>query len=61
MRRAEVRVEQPQLPLGIEVINLSNLAVGDTCIDINFERVQQQVIVAQSDNSRNGVRVYVHL
>jgi glycogen debranching enzyme len=59
--RKEVRVEQPQLPLGIEAISLSNLAVGDTCIDLNFERVQQQVIVARSGDSRSGVRVYVHL
>jgi glycogen debranching enzyme len=59
--RREVRVEKPQLPIGIEAISLRNLAVGDACIDLNFERVQHQVIVAPSGDSHSAVRVYLHL
>jgi len=41
----EVRIEKPQLPIGIEAINLSDIAAGDARIDLNFERVQQHIIV----------------
>jgi glycogen debranching enzyme len=59
--RKEVRIEKPRLPIGIEAINLSDLAVGDARIDLNFERVQQQIIVAPARDAASGVQVYVHL
>lgn len=59
--RREVRIEQPLLPNGIEAIHLTDIAVGDARIDLNFERVQQQVIVAPARDTRSGVQVYVHL
>ncbi|HYX75074.1 MAG TPA: amylo-alpha-1,6-glucosidase [Steroidobacteraceae bacterium] len=59
--RREVRIEQPLLPNGIEAIHLTDIAVGDARIDLNFERVQQQVIVASARDTRSGVQVYVHL
>jgi glycogen debranching enzyme len=59
--RKEVRIEKPRLPIGIEAIKLSDLAVGDARIDLNFERVQQQIIVAPARDAASGVQVYVHL
>jgi glycogen debranching enzyme len=59
--RKEVRVEQPLLPIGIEAIHLTDVAVGEARIDLKFERVQQQVIVAPARDTRSGVQVYVHL
>jgi glycogen debranching enzyme len=59
--RKEVRIEQPLLPNGIEAIRLTDVAVGEARIDLNFERVQQQVIVAPACDTRSGVQVYVHL
>ncbi len=59
--RKEVRIEQPLLPNGIEAIHLAQIAVGEARIDLNFERVQQQVIVAPAHDTRSGVQVYVHL
>jgi glycogen debranching enzyme len=59
--RKEVRIEQPQLPIGIETIHLADIAVGGARIDLSFERVQQQVIVAPAHDTRSGVQVYVHL
>jgi hypothetical protein len=35
--------------------------VGGARIDLSFERVQQQVIVAPTHGTRSGVQVYVHL
>jgi hypothetical protein len=35
--------------------------VGEARIDLKFERVQQQVIVAPARDTRSGVQVYVHL
>ena len=59
--RREIRIEKPLLPIGIEAIHLSEVAVGEIYIDLNFERVQQQVIVAPTGDARSGVQVYVHL
>jgi len=59
--RKEVRIEQPLLPIGIEAIHLTDVAVGEARIDLKFERVQQQVIVAPARDMRSGVQVYVHL
>jgi glycogen debranching enzyme len=59
--RKEVRIEQPLLPNGIEAIHLTDVAVGEARIDLNFERMQQQVIVAPARDTRSGVQVYVHL
>jgi len=59
--RKEVRIEQPLLPIGIEAIHLTDVAVGEARIDLKFERVQQQVIVAPARDTRSGVQVYVHL
>jgi hypothetical protein len=60
-RRKEVRIEQPLLPIGIEAMRLSGIAVGDACVDLSFQRVQQQVIVAHAQDQLSGVQVYVHL
>ena len=38
-----------------------SVKVGDACIDLSFQRVQQQVIVAPMQDLRSGVQVYVHL
>jgi glycogen debranching enzyme len=59
--RKELRIEKPSLPIGIEAIRVDNIAVGDARIDLRFERVQQQVIVAPSCDSGSGVQVSVHL
>lgn len=59
--RKEVRVEQPLLPIGIEAIHLTDVAVGEARIDLKFERMQQQVMVAPARDTRSGVQVYVHL
>jgi glycogen debranching enzyme len=59
--RREVHVEQPQLPIGIESIRLSDVTVGDVRIDLDFERVQHQVIVAPSRDTGTGVQIYVRL
>jgi hypothetical protein len=59
--RKEVRIEKPSLPIGIEAIRVDDIAVGDPRIDLRFERVQQQVIVAPACDSGSGVQEYVHL
>ena len=59
--RKEIRIEKPLLPIGIESIRLNEIAVGEARIDLSFERVQQQVIVAAARDALSGVKVYVHL
>jgi glycogen debranching enzyme len=60
-RRKEVRIEQPLLPIGIEAMHLNGIAVADARVDLSFQRVQGQVIVAPAPEERSGVQVYVHL
>ena len=59
--RKEVHVEQPQLPIGIESVRVSDLRVGDAMIDLDFGRVQRQVIVSPSRDTGTGVQIYVRL
>ena len=59
--RREVHVEQPQLPIGIESVRVSDLRVGDAMIDLDFGRVQRQVIVSPSRDTGTGVQIYVRL
>lgn len=59
--RKEVHVEQPLLPIDIESLRLGNVPAGDSCIDLDFDRVQQQVVVAPSRDTGNGVQVYVRI
>lgn len=57
--RREVHVDQPLLPIGIESMRLSDLAVGEARLDLEFERVQHQVLVAPV--RATDVHVYVRL
>ena len=57
--RREVHVDQPLLPIGIESMRVIDLAVGDARIDLEFERVQHQVLVAPLRDT--DVQVYVRL
>lgn len=59
--RKELHIEQPLLSIGIESVRLSSVAVGDARIDLDFERVQHQVIVAPACDTGTGVQIYVRL
>ena len=57
----EVHVEAPQLPIGIEELAIRALPVGDACIDLEFQRIGNEVVVMPSGHSQGNVQVLAHL
>lgn len=57
----EVHVERPTLPIGIEKLNVHNLPVGDARIDLEFQRLGEEVVVVPTKHVEAGVRVSAHL
>ena len=45
-RRREIRIESPQLPIGIEALTVRGLPVAEARIDIRFYRLADEVMVA---------------
>ena len=39
----EIRVTRPQLPIGIDQLTIRHLAVGETRVDISFQRIGDRV------------------
>jgi glycogen debranching enzyme len=53
----EVRVERPALPIGVESLTVHDLPVGAHQIDLEFHKIQTQVVVVPSRHDAAGVRV----
>jgi glycogen debranching enzyme len=60
-RRREVHVQNPLLPIGIESLQIRELRVGDSAIDLEFQRVGHEVVVVPAKHKLGGVRVLAHL
>ncbi|HYL71434.1 MAG TPA: amylo-alpha-1,6-glucosidase, partial [Candidatus Dormibacteraeota bacterium] len=60
-RHEEVHIQRPMLPIGIESLRVSELAVGEAHIDLEFYRVGTEVVVAPLRHAEHGVRVLAHL
>jgi glycogen debranching enzyme len=60
-RRKEVHVERPLLPIGIESLTVRDLPVNDACIDLEFHRIGDEVVVVPTRHIEGGVRVLAHL
>jgi len=60
-RANEVHVERPMLPAGIDSLRIRDLPVGRACIDLEFHRIANEVVVAPLKHSESGVRVLAHL
>jgi glycogen debranching enzyme len=58
--RREVHITRPMLPDGIESLTISDLAVRDEQITLEFRRIGDQVVVAP-DRPAAGLRILVHL
>lgn len=59
--RQEVRVTRPMLPIDVESLAIRGLPVGDASIDLDFHRIDKQVVVVPSLHVDSGVRVLAHL
>jgi glycogen debranching enzyme len=60
-RRKEVHIGRPELPIGIESLQVRDLQVGDTRIDLQFHRIGAEVAAVPAKHIEGGVRVLAHL
>jgi glycogen debranching enzyme/glycosyltransferase involved in cell wall biosynthesis len=51
--KREIHIQHPQLPHGINHLAIRKLAVGETQVDITFQRVRDRIVVF-SDKQRGG-------
>ena len=56
-RRRELHVERPQLPVGIDRLTLSGLAVGDSRVDLTFQRLGRRVVASAAGRGAGSVVV----
>jgi len=59
--RRQVHIERPQLPHGIEALHVRDLPVGDTSIELDFQRVGHEVVAVPSRHAEGDVQVLAHL
>jgi glycogen debranching enzyme len=57
----EVHVRRPSLPVGIESVSVRGLRIGGSRLDLDFKRVDGDVVVIPSQQDRAKVRVLAHL
>jgi hypothetical protein len=60
-RLGEVHIERPLLPIGIESLEIGDLAVGDTRISLEFQRIANEVVVVPRKHMAAKVKVSAHL
>jgi glycogen debranching enzyme len=59
--RREVNVTRPLLPIGVESLSIRGLPVASATIDLNFQRIGDEVVVVPARHLDGGVRVLSHL
>ena len=55
--RKEIRVERPELPNGINHIVLRGLTVGNTQVNLVFQRVRDRVTVFTEGDTSSGIKI----
>jgi hypothetical protein len=59
--RREVHVTRPLLPIDVESLMIRGLQVSGAAIDLDFQRIGDEVVVVPSRHLEAGVRVLAHL
>ncbi|MBV8853008.1 MAG: hypothetical protein JOY91_06390, partial [Sinobacteraceae bacterium] len=57
----EIHIRQPQLPLGVETLQVRTLPIGTAHVDLQFYRVGQEVGVVPVGHIEAGISVISHL
>ncbi len=60
-RLKEVQIERPMLPPGIESLDIENLPVGDGRIDLQFRRIDDDVVAVPRVHHDASIRVLARL
>jgi hypothetical protein len=56
-----VHVTRPILPIGVESLTVRGLPITGAAIDLEFQRIGDEVVVVPSRHLDAGVRVLAHL
>jgi glycogen debranching enzyme len=59
--KKEVHIRQPMLPNGIESLTVRQLAINGAVVDLEFHRLDGEVVVIPIRHTGSGVRVLGHL
>jgi glycogen debranching enzyme len=59
--RGEIHVAQPQLPTGVDRLQIKRLAVGAASVDITFQRLGDRVVVFSEGHGPSSVPVLSHV
>jgi hypothetical protein len=60
--RREVRIDRPQLPVGIDHLKIERLVVGNASLTIEFHRIGDRVVaMTPNDQARSAVNVMIQL
>jgi glycogen debranching enzyme len=60
--RREVRIDRPQLPVGIDHLKIERLVVGNVSLTIEFHRIGDRVVaMTPNDQARSAVNVMIQL
>jgi glycogen debranching enzyme len=59
--RQEVHVTRPMLPIDVESLTIRGLSVRGAALDLNFQRIGEEVVVVPSGHLDGGVQVLSHL
>jgi glycogen debranching enzyme len=59
--RQEIHVHRPLLPAGIEALGIRGLRVGQASVDLEFQRVGNEVVVVPGRHAAGEVAVLAHL
>jgi glycogen debranching enzyme len=59
--RGEIHVDRPELPVGIERLEINRLAVGDRTVNLVFQRVNDRIVVFSPDERDNSIPIIVHV
>ena len=58
--RGQIHVDRPRLPIGIDQLTISHLAVGNAAVDLTFKRVGERVVAFPEGRDPSPVPVILH-
>jgi glycogen debranching enzyme len=59
--RREIHIDQPQLPIGIDNLVVRGIAIADSTIDLEFQRVGDRVVAEPRGPDRDAIAVLLHV
>jgi glycogen debranching enzyme len=59
--RKEIRIDQPRLPPGIDTLLVRGIAIADSCIDIEFQRMGDRIVATPCGRTRDALPVILHV